>query len=512
MWKTIQSDYVVIGSGIAGLMVSLMASSHGKVALVTKDQLGGGNSRIAQGGIAAAIGADDHPDLHREDTLRTGLGLSERRAVDTLVQAAPKSIRLLVQMGVPFDRNEQGRLHLGREGAHGRKRIVHAGGDATGRAVVQALVPHVLANPGIAVHEHMYAAELYVKSGECLGVIALDEQENPVFFQGKAIVLANGGLGQLYRHTTNEIGILGNGYAMAYKAGAKLRDMEFVQFHPTAFHVSANPMPLISEAVRGEGAILVNSEGEAFMERYHSWKELAPRDVVARSIYAEMAKGKKVYLDARFIPHFASRFPTIYETCRQYGVDPLKEWIPVVPAAHYTMGGVVTDTWGRTSLPRLFAVGEVASTGVHGANRLASNSLLEGAVFAQRTAEALARIPAQKQEITVDTPAHPYWSTAVRPELLQQVQTLMWEAVGLIREEQPMRQACQQLKCWLDEAATVAEENLLTTALLVVRAALWRRESRGSHYRRDYPQTLTHDVRHSLQMRHQNMVLPACVS
>ncbi|GIM45795.1 L-aspartate oxidase [Collibacillus ludicampi] len=511
MSRLIQTDYVVVGSGIAGLTVSLFASRYGRVSLVTKDRIGDGNSRFAQGGIAAAIGNDDSPDLHRDDTLRTGSGLSDYSAVDTLVHAAPDMIRLLVDLGVPFDRDKTGELVLGREGAHGKNRIVHAGGDATGKAIVDVLAKHVLTSPRIDIFEHCYAAELIVVDGECQGLVAVDHELGPLYFQGKTVVLANGGLGQLYRYTTNDPGIYGSGYAMAYQAGAELQDMEFVQFHPTALKVDTNPMPLISEAVRGEGAVLVNSAGEAFMGRYHPWKDLASRDIVARAIFTEYNAGKNVYLDARSISHFAKRFPTITQLCKKHGIDPARDLIPVVPAAHYTMGGIKTDTNGRTTLPRLFAVGEVASSGVHGANRLASNSLLEGAAFARRTAEALAEVRSLEKAHEPSFSSEYIANLSVQPtaSLLARVQSLMWEEVGLIREGRRLQEACGKIEEWLEEAKTLADRNLLVSALLVARAALWRRESRGSHFRSDYPEENNEQQRHSLQVKSDQFVFSA---
>jgi L-aspartate oxidase len=503
MSRLIQTDYVVVGSGIAGLAVSLFASRHGRVSLVTRDRIGTGNSRYAQGGIAAAIGTDDSPDLHRDDTLRTGSGLSEFSAVDALVQAAPEMIRLLVQLGVPFDRNEAGELVLGREGAHGRNRIVHAGGDATGRAIIDVLIKHVISSPRIDIFEFCHAAQLLVQDGECQGLMAVGSDQRPVWFQAKAVVLANGGLGQLYRYTTNDPGIYGSGYAMAYQAGAELQDMEFVQFHPTALKVEENPMPLISEAVRGEGAVLVNSMGEAFMEHYHPWRDLASRDVVARAIFSEYKKGRNVFLDARSIRRFNERFPTITQHCRRYGIEPSNDLIPVVPAAHYTMGGIKTDTDGRTTLPRLFAVGEVASTGVHGANRLASNSLLEGIAFARRAAEALADVPplARISESTFTRGTSAPVIAQPSASLLGRVQSLMWEKVGLVREGKGLQHACAQLEEWLAEANALGDRHVLVAALLVARAALWRRESRGSHFRQDYPEMSNDQKRHSSQVK-----------
>ncbi|WP_019121925.1 L-aspartate oxidase [Brevibacillus massiliensis] len=505
MGNDVAADYVVIGSGIAGLTLGLLASRHGRVALVTKGNVRDCNSSLAQGGIAAALSADDSASLHGEDTLRTGQGLCHAGTVDTYVRLAPDAVRFLQEVGVAWDCDRDGNLLLGREGAHSRKRIVHAGGDATGRAIVKTLAGQLYANPNISLWENTAVVKLAVEDGECTGAVGQDSSGQLIRFRAKAVVLATGGLGQLYKYTTNTGGSTGDGYALAYRAGALLRDMEFVQFHPTALKCGTTPLPLVSEAVRGEGAILVNSRKEAFMRRYHEWGELASRDIVSRAIYAEMQAGRDVYLDARPISGFAKRFPTVWASCQRIGIDPAVDLIPVVPAAHYTMGGIQTDDRGQASVPRLFAIGEAASSGFHGANRLASNSLLEGLVMAFRTAEALAELPppgrcswTDAALLADDARAQPLHAS---PELLRQVQDVMWTHAGIVRDERQLQHARALLQSWLGQSALRpgADQNLLTAALLVVQPAIWRKESRGAHYRLDYPGTDPEYDTHSIQ-------------
>ncbi|MFC4766797.1 L-aspartate oxidase [Effusibacillus consociatus] len=504
MWNLIDTDYIVVGSGIAGLTLSVLASQHGRVTLVTKGTIGESNSNLAQGGIAAALSQDDTPFLHGTDTLRTGQGLCEKQTVESFVNLAPEVIFFLQQMGVQLDADRDGTLLLGKEGAHSRNRIVHAGGDATGRAIIEALIPHVLSNQGIDVRENTFVAELVMQDGECAGVIGIDSAGHVLLIRAKAVILATGGLGQLYKYTTNSIGSTGDGYALAYRAGAVLRDMEFIQFHPTALKTNAHPLPLVSEAVRGEGAILVNSDGTRFMRDYHEWGDLASRDVVSRGIYAEMKARRDVYLDARSIVKFSERFPTIFDSCRKMGLDPSADLIPVVPAAHYTMGGIQTNDSGVTSVPRLFAIGEAASSGFHGANRLASNSLLEGLVMARRTVKALAGLTQHSLKKVKPSflPAElGKMNTFPSRNLLQKVQEVMWTHAGIVRDGKRLNLALNQLQAWHDELPDLPspDRNLLTSALLVVRAAIWRQESRGAHFREDYPETVSDYQTHSIQ-------------
>lgn len=504
MYERIDADVLVIGSGLAGLAAALLASRYGRVVLVTKGRVGDGNSRLAQGGLAAALAEDDSPALHAADTLRAGQGLCDPQAVQDLVARGPAVVRLLAELGVAFDVAADGALALGREGAHTRRRIVHAGGDATGRMIVDALRARVRASERIAVFERARVAELLVADGECAGAVATAADGGALQVVARAVVLATGGLGQLYRYTTNAFDALGEGYALAYRAGAVLRDMEFVQFHPTALRAAASPLPLLTEAVRGEGGVLVNDRGERFMERIHPLGDLAARDVVARAIYGELQAGRAVFLDARGIPDLERRFPTLVAACRRHEIDPRSEPIPVVPAAHFCMGGVLTDPCGRTTVRRLYAIGEVASSGLHGANRLASNALLEGVAMAERLAEALPEaLDGPVRRVAPPLPAAAVAALPMQPDprLLAQIQDLMWAHVGIVRDEDGLARAERALATCLErlDPLPTPDRHLVTTALLVARAARWRRESRGAHFRRDAPHPDPAFCIHSLQ-------------
>ncbi|HVX40920.1 MAG TPA: L-aspartate oxidase, partial [Gemmatimonadaceae bacterium] len=374
MPERIRTRFLIIGSGVAGLHTAWRASQHGDVLLVTKRSLFDSTTAYAQGGIAAALGAGDSPALHRQDTLAAGAALCDAAAVQVLVEEGPARVRELQTAGAKFDLDPAGRLKLGREAAHSMNRIVHAHGDQTGAEVARTLVARVRESPRIRVLERTRVLDLIVKRGTCYGVRA-SVRGRATEIIADATVLAAGGCGQIFRYTTNPVVATGDGFAIAHRAGVPLMDMEFVQFHPTALDTPENPLALISEAVRGEGAILVNAKGVRFMKGRHRLAELAPRDVVARAIFREKKHGP-VYLDARKIgKQFTKRFPGIFALCKARGIDPRKDLIPVTPAAHYMMGGIATDLYGRSQMPGLYAVGEVARTGVHGANRLASNSL-----------------------------------------------------------------------------------------------------------------------------------------
>src|SRR5688500_17440335 len=490
MVRRIQTRCLVVGSGGAGLHTAWRASEHGEVLVLTKRSLFDSATAYAQGGIAAALGAGDSPELHRRDTLAAGAALCDAAAVEVLVEEGPARVRELQTAGARFDLGADGKLKLGKEAAHSRNRIVHAHGDQTGAEVARALSVRVRDSDRVAVFEKTRVLDLIVDGGRCCGVRA-SVAGRAVEIIADATVLATGGCGQVYRYTTNPVVSTGDGYAIAHRAGAKLADMEFVQFHPTALDTPENPLQLISEAVRGEGAVLLNEEGERFMIKRHRLAELAPRDVVAREIFRERAGGKRVLLDARMLgPRFEQRFPGIFAICRARGVDPANDLIPITPAAHYMMGGIVTDLRGRASLERLYACGEVSRTGVHGANRLASNSLLEGLVFAERVARDMIetkKLTAPPRKKTWDVPALRDRSAAqVAADSMRQV---MWDHCGIDRSAKGLRLGLAKLteiQSRLPEGAT-EEANMVQTSLLIADAALLRKESRGGHYRSDFP-------------------------
>lgn len=518
----VETDVLVIGSGIAGLFTAIKASEQRSVLMITKKSLLESNTRYAQGGIAAVIAEDDSPAYHLQDTLVAGAGLCRSEAVEALVNEGPDGVKELIRLGTLFDL-ENGELALTQEGAHSHRRILHANGDATGYEIVRALAAQANEHPGVEVWDEHFVIDLITEQGECIGALVQKADGSQVFVKAEATVLCSGGAGQLYRYTTNPEVATADGVAMAYRAGAVVRDMEFIQFHPTSLCYPGAPRFLVSEAVRGEGAYLRNVKGERFMEWYHAQLELAPRDIVARAIVSEMESTNStfVYLDithepAEMIKH---RFPTIYETCMRYGLDMTTDWIPVAPAAHYMMGGVKTDLSGESSIGRLFACGEVSSTGVHGANRLASNSLSEAIVFGRRIVDRIQSLP-PLAPIQTTIPA----STSFRrgrqkeqkpvSERRLRLQKMMVRQVGLRRNGANLQGAMEKLQQELqffDQKFTHKEEmeyaNLLTCAWLVTTGALHREESRGAHYREDFPQR--DDAvwqKHSLQQREQAIV------
>ena len=487
----IRTRFLVVGSGVAGLHTAWRASELGGVLLLTKRSLFDSATSYAQGGIAAALGAGDSTELHRRDTLAAGAALCDAAAVEVLVEEGPARVRELQAAGARFDLEPgTNRFLLGREAAHSRKRIVHAHGDQTGAEVARTLVHRVRRSKRIRVLERARVLDLIVHRGQCVGVRASVQGEATEII-ADVTVLATGGGGQAYRYTTNPVVATGDGYAIAHRSGVTLADMEFVQFHPTALDTPENPLALISEAVRGEGATLVNEKGARFMKKIHKLAELAPRDVVARAIARQQHGGRRVFLDARKLASsFARRFPGILALCTARGIDPRRDLIPVTPAAHYMMGGIVTDLRGRSDLDRLYAVGEVSRTGVHGANRLASNSLLEGLVFAERVARdiidaaeltSVPRAGTWKVPVLVDRGA-----AQVAADLVREV---MWRDAGVIRNAAGLRSARQRLQ-EIEQRLPVGateEVNLVQTAQLVVEGARQRKESRGGHYRSDYP-------------------------
>ena len=521
-------DYIVIGTGIAGLSCALGASKHGNVALLTKGDFFAGNTPLAQGGIACALAPGDSPEYHYQDTLMAGAGVCNQETVNILVHEGIDRVLELKDLGVPFDCNDDGSLDLAREGAHSQSRVVSAMGDSTGRAIAETLVKEVKQKDNITVYEYTMVTKLLVKDKECFGAIAVDYNHQQLAFQAKATVLATGGCGQVYLHTTNSRACTGDGYALAYEAGAELVDMEFVQFHPTGLAVEENPRVLISEAVRGEGALLVNSKGKRFMQQYHPMAGLAPRDIVARGIFEELNYDPQVLLDTSPIgEHFAQRFPYITAACRARGIDPVNNYIPVTPVAHFMMGGVKTDHNGQTCIKRLFACGEVACTGVHGANRLASNSLLEGVVFGHRVAKWIINndgLSTQSlglcytDKVNLELTYISDFNIPINEQVSDQrssrfanhqssgcrtkLRTVMWQKVGLVRTEKQLTEALKiitKLEKQLPHG-DYETKNMFLTARIITEAALKRQESRGSHYRKDFPYSLSDKLYHQVSL------------
>jgi L-aspartate oxidase len=495
-----ETDFIVIGSGVAGLRAAIELAAAGRVLVLAKKEVTESATHYAQGGVAAALSDEDEISLHLQDTLTAGDGLCNPEAARVLVEEGPQRIEELIAWGTEFDRNGT-KLAFSREGAHSRSRVLHAHGDSTGREIGRALWEKTKTLKRVTLREFEFTTDLLLESGRVCGVRVIDESGERKAVRASAVLLATGGLGNLYRDTTNPAVATGDGVAMAFRAGAEISDMEFVQFHPTALFLKSAPRFLLSEALRGEGAYLRNSEMFRFMPKYHPMAELAPRDVVARAIAHELeisrAKDPAVYLDLTHLTakHMDKRFPRIYTTCLQYNIDITTDLVPVRPAAHYAMGGVRTDLEGHASVPGLYAAGEVACTGVHGANRLASNSLLEGLVYGARAGQAMRAelaSAAQKTREVKDGCKPVAGSSNVEP-LIARIQELMWRDVGIVRIGSGLRSGIAELEQLRPQLATAPTRrccearNLLQAGLLVAKSALAREESRGAHYRMDYP-------------------------
>jgi L-aspartate oxidase len=498
---SVDADFLVIGSGIAGLRAAISLAGVGRVVILTKADPRESNTGYAQGGIAAAMGGDDSPELHAHDTLAAGDGICLPEAVDVLVREGPRYVRELIEWGATFDRDEQGQPALGREAAHSVRRVLHVR-DATGRSIGQVLWQMVSAHPRIEVFGDALALSLSTRRGLCEGAAFLDRDGRVAQVTARRTLVATGGAGHVFRETTNPAIATGDGIAMAFEAGAQVTDLEFIQFHPTALNVAGAPRFLLSEALRGEGARLVNQAGEGFVQRYEPAGDLASRDLVARAIVREVQRtGAPVFLTmAHLDPDYVrSRFPTITQACRRAGFDLATDRIPVSPAAHYVMGGIETDLCGRTSIDNLFAAGEAACTGVHGANRLASNSLLEGLVFGARAADAMKGTTARA--VLAAEPDEPFSQPDAGTTLpsASDVRDVMWRDAGLVRSRSGLAPLVQRLSGWraaVSRARTTSTgdrelrrvASLVTVGLLIARAALRREESRGGHFREDFPQ------------------------
>ena len=513
-----ETDFIVIGSGIAGLRASVeLAKTGARVSVLTKSKASESNTEYAQGGVAVVLSDDDTAELHEDDTLIAGAGLCDERAVETLVVEGTKYIKQLIEWGTEFDR-EGGKLVFTKEAAHSRRRILHAHGDSTGKEIVRALIARARQEKTISLLPFAHTESLIVRDGRCIGVRYLDPiLKAPRDIFAKAVMLCTGGAGQLYQHSTNPPVATGDGMAMSYFAGAEIADMEFVQFHPTALNLKNAPRFLLSEAMRGEGAILRNKYGKRFMEDYDERLELAPRDIVSRSIVSEMRKTgtRTVFLDIteKSEEFLKERFPKIYETCKYFGLNIAEDLIPVSPASHYTMGGVRTDLWGRTTVAGLYAAGEVTCTGVHGANRLASNSLLEGLVFGARAGraaiedteefnfESLKYKVEESPKSKIRSPRNEQIATAVR----KRVKRVMWERVGIVRDKSSLQRALKEFRQIEQANLSNASRNFVTLAKLVTRAALWREESRGGHFRSDFPEPRENWRVHSIQTQNEEI-------
>lgn len=519
------TDVLVVGVGIAGLRAALEAARSCNVMLVCKDSIEDSNTWNAQGGIASVLGGDDSFESHIEDTLRTGVGLNDRQVVSLVVQQGPGLVRQLIDWGIRFD-TVGDQIDICVEGGHSHARIAHAHGDSTGRAIVETLIEQIKQQPRIQVMENFFALDLITDpaastperdpaeagrpaKARCLGMVGTKAGANRQIIWAGSTILATGGAGQLYRETTNPLGATADGLAMAWRTGAVLRDLEFMQFHPTTLYIAGASRALVTETLRGEGAVLLDCNNYRFMKDYHPAAELAPRDVVSRAILAQMLKtgSTHVYLDVRSLDkeHFAKRFPLISELCRSFDIDVSRDLVPVRPSAHYMIGGLKTDKNGCTTIDNLYACGEVASTGLHGANRLGSNSLLEGLVFGRTAgcqAASAAKVRGKSRQVGTMMPLkhhipHSDRSRLDTADVRNSLRALMWRNVGIIRWAKPLAEAQEIIRFWMryvmDKVFDGPEgwecQNMLTVALLMAQAAERRCESRGVHYRQDYPDT-----------------------
>jgi L-aspartate oxidase len=501
-----ETDFIVVGAGIAGMRAAIELAAAGRVLVLAKNELTESATQYAQGGVAVALSDEDEISLHLQDTLNAGDGLCNPEAAKVLTEEGPERIQELIDWGTEFDRHGT-KLTFTREAAHSRSRVLHAHGDSTGREIGRALYHKAKSFKNISFCEFEFAVDLCHHDGRIGGIELINEKGETKEVHAAAVLLATGGIGQVYRETTNPGVATGDGVAMAFRSGAEISDMEFVQFHPTALYLKKAPRFLLSEALRGEGAILRNQEMVRFMPKYHPMAELAPRDVVARAIAHEMQRSKApdpcVFLDMTHLEgkHLRDRFPRIYATCMQYNIDMEADLMPVRPAAHYAMGGVRTDLYGKTSVEKLYAAGECACTGVHGANRLASNSLLEGLVYGARAGRAMCeeRSAASHKHnnhanhaAKVANAADPQDGPAA-DDIIHGVQDLAWKEIGIVRNGSQLRQAIHQLEKWRDRLPSLTSRrnceanNIYQAALLIARSALAREESRGAHYRLDYP-------------------------
>lgn len=481
-----QTDILIIGSGIAGLAVASESKSK-NVTILTKKNVRQSNSALAQGGIAAAMSEGDHWEDHFRDTIKAGCYHNDEQAVELMVKSGPDNLKAWIDRGFPVDRDASDEVRLGKEGAHQKRRILHAGGDQTGKLLVETMLNHLPEH--IKIEENLMATDLIIQDGKCLGAMVLGEDNAPIPYYANFTVLATGGIGGLYETNSNSATISGDGLAMAYRAGCQLKDLEFVQFHPTLLYVSQQGKGLISEAVRGEGAILVTENGVSIMEGVHPMKDLAPRDVVARTLFSYLLKGEAVYLDISMIPHFQERFPAITELCLKNGIDLASGRIPVAPGAHFHMGGIKTNPSSETNIKNLYAVGEAACLGAHGANRLASNSLLEGLVFGTRLGRELNQKDSERPRAALRP-----LKASVSMELpeAEAIQRVMTEKVGIVRTERELHEAIS----WFESFGVQHRDleisgfsksqlqtwNMLTAGWLIAKAALERKNSVGAHY------------------------------